>query len=194
MRLPAPLARVLSGRYRRTPELRILALGVVLAVASLSSVGFFTDRVQRAMSEQATELLGADLVIVSSDAPRTTVRQSARAAGLQVAETVSFGSVALYQDKTLLTQVKAVSDDLVAHFEHDKTLFPDGSDKGDVETWAKAEIWSDKDAFMKRFDDAIADAKALGEVTDLAALGPTLGKLGKEACGGCHDKYRRPKN
>jgi len=109
MRLPAPLARVLSGRYRRTPELRILALGVVLAVASLSSVGFFTDRVQRAMSEQATELLGADLVIVSSDAPRTTVRQSARAAGLQVAETVSFGSVALYQDKTLLTQVKAVS-------------------------------------------------------------------------------------
>jgi putative ABC transport system permease protein len=109
MRLPAPLARILSGSYRRTPELRILALGVVLAVASLSSVGFFTDRVQRAMSEQATELLGADLVIVSSDAPRAAVRQSARAAGLQVAETVSFGSVALYHDNTLLTQVKAVS-------------------------------------------------------------------------------------
>ena len=77
MRLPAPLERVLSGRYRRIPELRILALSVMLAVASLSSVGFFTDRVQRAMSEQATELLGADLVIASSAAPRETVRKSA---------------------------------------------------------------------------------------------------------------------
>jgi putative ABC transport system permease protein len=85
MRLPTRLSRVLPGHYRRTPELRILALGVVLAVAALSSVGFFTDRVHRAMSEQAAELLGADLVIASAAAPRETVRQSARAAGLQVA-------------------------------------------------------------------------------------------------------------
>ena len=109
MRLPVPLARLLPGQYRRIPELRILALGVVLAVASLSSVGFFTDRVQRAMSMQSAELLGADLVIASSTEPRETVRQSAREAGLQVTETVSFPSVALYRDTTLLTEVKAVS-------------------------------------------------------------------------------------
>jgi putative ABC transport system permease protein len=108
MNLPTRLARLLPGHHRRIPELRILALGVVLAVAALSSVGFFTDRVQRSMSEQATELLGADLVIASSAAPRETVRQSARKAGLQVAETVSFPSVALYRDNTLLTEVKAV--------------------------------------------------------------------------------------
>ena len=111
MRPPTRFSRLLPGYYRRAPELRILALGVVLAVAALSSVGFFTDRVQRAMSEQATELLGADLVIASSAAPRESVRQSAREAGLQVAETVSFPSVALYRDNTLLTEVKAVSAD-----------------------------------------------------------------------------------
>ena len=109
MRLPVPLARLLSGQYRRAPELRILALSVVLAVASLSSVGFFTDRVQRAMSMQSAELLGADLVIASSTEPRETLRQSAREAGLKVTETVSFPSVALYRDTTLLTEVKAVS-------------------------------------------------------------------------------------
>jgi putative ABC transport system permease protein len=109
MRLPVPLARLLPGHYRRTPELRILALGVVLAVASLSSVGFFSDRVQRAMTMQSAELLGADLVIASSSEPRETVRQSARDAGLKVTETVSFPSVALYRDTTLLTEVKAVS-------------------------------------------------------------------------------------
>jgi cytochrome c556 len=91
-------------------------------------------------------------------------------------------------------QVKAVSDTLIAHFQSDKTLFPEGSDKGDVETWAKAEIWSDNADFLKRFDDAIVDATALGTVTDLAALGPALGKLGKEDCGACHEKFRRPKN
>jgi putative ABC transport system permease protein len=100
---------VLAARYRRAPELRILALGVVVAVAALSSVGFFTDRVKRAMSEQATELLGADLVITSASAPRAALRQSARAAGLRVAETVSFPSVALYRDHTLLAGIKAVS-------------------------------------------------------------------------------------
>jgi putative ABC transport system permease protein len=92
----------------RTPELRILALGVLLAVAALSSVGFVTDRVQRAMSRQATELLGADLVVASSAAPREALRRAARTAGLQVTETVSFPSVALYHDTTLLTEVKAV--------------------------------------------------------------------------------------
>jgi putative ABC transport system permease protein len=109
MSLPVPLARLQSGQDRRIPELRILALAVVLAVASLSSVGFFTDRVQRAMSMQSAELLGADLVIASSTEPREKVRRSARKAGLQVTETVSFPSVALYRDTTLLTEVKAVS-------------------------------------------------------------------------------------
>ena len=74
MRLPVPLARLLSGQYRRAPELRILALSVVLAVASLSSVGFFTDRVQRAMSMQSAELLGADLVIDAAGAIDVTAR------------------------------------------------------------------------------------------------------------------------
>ena len=104
---PLSLLRLLPG-YRRAPELRILALGVVLAVAALSSVGFFTDRVQRAMAEQATELLGADLVVTSPTTPRAALIRSAREAGLQVAETVSFPSVALYRDRTLLTGVKAV--------------------------------------------------------------------------------------
>jgi putative ABC transport system permease protein len=108
MTLPFRLLRLLPGGFRRTPELRILALGVMLAVAALSSVGFFTDRVQRAMSEQATELLGADLVVTSPTAPRATLIRSAREAGLRVAETVSFPSVALYRDQTLLTGIKAV--------------------------------------------------------------------------------------
>lgn len=72
-------------------------------------------------------------------------------------------------------------------------LFPEGSDQGDVETWAKAEIWSDRANFDKALQDSIKAAVAMQAVEDEAALMPALGALGN-SCKGCHDKYRRPKS
>jgi len=71
-------------------------------------------------------------------------------------------------------------------------LFPDGSDKGDVETWAKAEIWTDRENFNKDFQSAHAAAVAMQSVTDEAAFGAALGAIGN-GCKTCHDMYRRPK-
>jgi cytochrome c556 len=72
------------------------------------------------------------------------------------------------------------------------SLYPEGSEKGDVETWAKAEIWSDPDGFKKLLKGAHKAAMAMAEVTDEAAFGPALGQLGN-GCKTCHDTYRRPK-
>ena len=47
----------------RAGELRVLFIAVVLAVASVTSVGFFTDRVAQTLRQQANELLAADLVV-----------------------------------------------------------------------------------------------------------------------------------
>jgi putative ABC transport system permease protein len=162
MNLSLRLSHVLPGHYRRTPELRILALGVVLAVAALSSVGFFTDRVQRAMSEQATELLGADLVIVSAAAPREALRQSARAAGLQVAETVSFPSVALYRDNTLLTEVKAVSADYPLRGRLRLAAQPLGEEFTAQGIPAPGEIWVEP-RVLEQLGVGIGDEIQLGE-------------------------------
>jgi energy-coupling factor transporter ATP-binding protein EcfA2 len=41
-------------------ELRVLAIALLIAVASVAAVGFFTDRIQQAMERKASELLGAD--------------------------------------------------------------------------------------------------------------------------------------
>ena len=71
-------------------------------------------------------------------------------------------------------------------------LFPEGSDKGDVETWAKPEIWSDRADFEKKLETAEAEAVALQSVTVESAFPPALGKLG-DACKACHQTYRRPK-
>ena len=73
-----------------------------------------------------------------------------------------------------------------------KSLFPEGDDGGEIETWAKSEVWSDAEGFAKALDEAHGAAVALKGVADEAALGPALGKLGN-GCKTCHEKYRRPR-
>jgi cytochrome c556 len=78
------------------------------------------------------------------------------------------------------------------HLRKASTLFPEGSDAGDVETWAKAEIWTDQADFVVQFKASQAAAEAMKSVTEEAAFGPALGKLGN-SCRSCHQTYRRPK-
>lgn len=96
------------GRDWRGGELRILALALVVAVAAVSAVTFFTDRVYRAMGQQAAELLAGDLVVVSSKPIRKALVNKAAEVGLARSLIVDFPSVVLAQDETLLVQVKAV--------------------------------------------------------------------------------------
>ncbi len=46
----------------RGGELTILAAALVIAVTSLTSVGFFTDRVQQGMDRQASELIAQAVI------------------------------------------------------------------------------------------------------------------------------------
>ena len=49
----------------RAGELGVLAAALVIAVASVTSVGFFADRVGHALERDAHQLLGADLVLAA---------------------------------------------------------------------------------------------------------------------------------
>jgi putative ABC transport system permease protein len=93
----------------RGGELKVLAAALVIAVASITSVGFFTDRVRLAMSQQAAELLAADLVVAARQAPPAEWERHAQAQGLRTARTASFPSVVLAGDNAQLVDVKAVS-------------------------------------------------------------------------------------
>ncbi len=95
-------------REWRGGELPLLAVAVVLAVASVSAVGFFADRVHRAMSLRATELLAADVVLVSSAAIAQERRAAARQRGLAVADTLTFPSMVSVGERLQLSEVKAV--------------------------------------------------------------------------------------
>ena len=88
--------------------------------------------------------------------------------------------------------VKASAETIANRLNEAANLFPDGSDTGDVETWAKAEIWSDRETFQKDLETAVAAAVAMQSVSDEAAFGPALGALGN-GCKTCHSAFRRPK-
>ena len=98
----------------RAGELRLLVVAVTLAVAALTAVGFFADRMSNGLARDARQLLGGD-AIVSSDQPApASFTLKARELGLRVATTTSFPSMGRAPDDkggaTRLVGVKAVSD------------------------------------------------------------------------------------
>jgi putative ABC transport system permease protein len=134
-------------REWRAGELQVLALAVVVAVAAVTSVGFFTDRVQRAMLLQATELLGADLVVASGEAIEGGLESGAHERGLTTARFVTFPSVVLFGERAQLAELKAVDDSypLRGRLRVSQELFGEederarGPDPGEV--WVEARLF-----------------------------------------------------
>jgi putative ABC transport system permease protein len=81
----------LLSRDLRGGELTVLLVAVILAVASMTAVGFFTDRVAKAIRAQANAVLAADLV-------------------LETAESLSFPTMVLAGEQSALAFITAVSD------------------------------------------------------------------------------------
>lgn len=103
-----PLAAKLLLRDWRSGELRVLAAALVIAVASMATVGFFADRVERGLTVEANRLLGADLVGVFDRPPPLSWSQEAHRLGLRTNATVRFPSMAVHGERSLLVDVKAV--------------------------------------------------------------------------------------
>jgi putative ABC transport system permease protein len=93
----------------RAGELRVLALALAIAVASITSVAFFADRVSQALVRDAHQLLGADLVLVSDHPWNAQTRRDIDSQGLQQAEALNFVSMAFAGEKNQLAGVKAVT-------------------------------------------------------------------------------------
>ncbi len=98
------------ARDWRAGELRILAAALVVAVASVTSVAFFADRVSRALVRDAHQLLGADLVLVSDHPWRQAIGEEIQRRGLDFARATTFISMVFAGEQSQLAGVKAVSD------------------------------------------------------------------------------------
>jgi putative ABC transport system permease protein len=81
-------------RDLRAGDLRLLILAVTLAVAALTAVGFFADRLKSGLQRDARQMLGGDAV-VQSDLPTPKVfTDKAAALGLQTTAHLGFPTMA----------------------------------------------------------------------------------------------------
>ncbi len=108
MNLALPLRML--GRDWKAGELRILALALVIAVASVTSVAFFADRVRQALLREAHQLLGADVVLTADRPWQAALRDEAVRRGLRTAESTTFISMARFGATSHLAGIKAVTD------------------------------------------------------------------------------------
>ena len=82
----------------RSGELKLLILAVTLAVAALTAVGFFADRLKGGLQRDARQLLGGDAVISSDKPAPASFLAKAREQGLAVSGTLAFPTMARAND------------------------------------------------------------------------------------------------
>lgn len=103
--------RLAWRQFRRdlgSGDIRILLAALVLAVTAVCSVGFVTDRAERALELEANRLLGGDAVL-RADAPISgALREAAHAPGLVSAETQAFASMVRAGEALRLGDLRAL--------------------------------------------------------------------------------------
>ena len=159
------LLRVSLGLLRRdwrAGEWRVLLIALVLAVASIATVGLFADRVRLALQQEATSLIGADLRISSTRPLPKEYRDAALQRGLRVIGSDAFPSMVTGKSGNLLADImsveqgyplrgKIIIDDGAQHvIRHKNSTIP-----------AQGTLWADE-RLMQRLGLQLGDEVGIG--------------------------------
>lgn len=140
----------------------------------------------------AVVLLGAGPAL--AQAANEKVMQERQA--LMKQQGADMGAIKGYlDDKNDLAKATAAANDLPQTMKKIPDVFPPNTagPNPDGKYEAKAEIWSDWKGFLEHRDTAAKKADVLLAAVkggDKAAIQTAFGDLGKEGCGGCHQKFR----
>ncbi|MFO1180668.1 ABC transporter permease [Ottowia sp.] len=170
-------------RDLRSGELRLLMVAVTLAVAALTAVSFFSDRLKSGLERDARQLLGGDAVVVSDNPPTAAWLDQARALGLEQALTLGFPTMGRAPDAqggaTRLVALKAV--DQGYPLRGQLRLTRDAQDTTGVPTDtipAPGEVWVAPpllDALGLKLGDPLLLGDAAFRIAELIALEPDRG-------------------
>ena len=163
IKTPWRLAGRLLARDWRSGEVLVLLAALVVAVAAMSAVTFFTDRVRSAVSQQAGEALAADLRVESINPLPSSFEEAAMRHGLQTAAVVNFRSVVAAGETTSLADVRGVSEryplrgvvqvaERLAGTPQDATGIP-----------ARGEVWAEP-SLLARLGAAVGDSLEVGRL------------------------------
>ena len=176
------LAWCQAARDFRAGELRLLALAVLLAVAALTAVGFFADRLERGLARDARALLGGDAVIASDQPAPAELVARARELGLSTATSLSFPSMGRAPDElggaARLVAVKAVSAGYPLRGALQLRAAPDAPVREVAGAPPHGEAWADPallDALQLRVGDDLLLGDSAFKITQLIAVEPDRG-------------------
>ena len=147
----------------RGGELTILAIALIIAVTSITAVGFFTDRIERGLKMQSAELIAGDLVISSSRAEVNDHIIEARANDFMVTTVQQFRSVVFAGERFQLAEVKVVSEGypLRGVLRVSDNAF--GQDEATTAIPAPGELWVEA-RLLQLLELDVGDIIKLGEV------------------------------
>jgi putative ABC transport system permease protein len=100
----------LLWRDARSGELNLLIASLILAVATVTCINLFTDRIKASISAQASTLLAADAQVRSGQPIPDDWRTQAASQGLSISDIISFQAMAIADANMQLTSVKAVDE------------------------------------------------------------------------------------
>ncbi len=153
-------------RDLRSGELRLLIVAVTLAVAALTAVGFFADRLQGGLKRDARQLLGGDFVLSSDNPTPAAVIEQARRLGLQSATNVGFPTMARATDErgggSKLVALKAVPNTYPLRGSLVVSATAGGAGEKTREVPAPGEAWIDP-ALLESLNLRIGDDLLLGD-------------------------------
>ena len=171
-----------TQRDFRAGELRLLLVAVTLAVASLTAVGFFADRLERGLARDARQMLGGDAIVASDQPTPQAFVDQARQRALAVATTTSFPSMARAPEAqggiSKLVAVKAVSDAYPLRGRLKLKDAPGGRPLDAAGAPERGSVWVDAsvlDALQLKVGDALLLGDASLKISRLVAVEPDRG-------------------
>jgi len=154
-------------------ELTLLLFALVLAVAALTSVGFLADRMRLGLERDARQMIAADVLLISDQPFDAAFGERAARDGLQVAQTVTFPSMATAraanapagaEAPSQLAALKAVTEGYPLRGRLKVTQAPGGPETSSADTPAPGTVWVDE-ALLISLGLKVGDSLQLGSKT-----------------------------
>lgn len=125
----------------RAGDLRVLLLALVLAVAAITSVNAFSQRIAGHLNSQGGVLLGGDLVVISDHAVPDSYFQQAQQLGLKATHTAEFPSMLVHQTRSQISEIKALGNDFPLRGDFSVRLTPNADPTLLTQPPEKGEVW-----------------------------------------------------
>ncbi|EIK45537.1 ABC efflux transporter permease [Cellvibrio sp. BR] len=160
------LAINLLRRNWRSGELKLLGFSLMLAVAVLSGIAIFTDRLETTLISESNSVLGADYIVRGSKPHDNAWNTVAEQAEIKHTRSALFSSMVFAGDEMHLASVKAVDQDYPLRGQFEVSKIPFAMNAADIEVASAipdpGEAWVDS-RLLPLLKIELGDKVAVGE-------------------------------